>query len=114
MILYCRHRRVTPRLRSIIQRLNVILPLGFIWSQDLAIISQKTVYLPLNIRSLGPNPAAASEELRLISEFSEEGMATIIPGVKCFVDFVGLIDRVDSFLHVPEADQSLMVNSGLD
>lgn len=102
-----RHGRITPCLSSVIKRLNIGLPLRLIWSQHSPIIRQEPIDLSFDISCLSPNSATTGEEFSLVSKFSEEGMAAIIPNVECLVNLVGLVDGIDCFLDIPETEKTV-------
>lgn len=98
----CWRRRIRASSSSIIQRLNVGLPLANIRTQDAAIVRQQAVHLSLNISGLSPDTTAAGVHPHLVEKLSEQKMTSIVPCSECRVELVGLVDCVDCFLDVPE------------
>lgn len=97
-----RTRRIrTPRLQRCIQCLNIPLPLRNIRPQHPPIISQQPINFALNIRSLGPNTTTTTPQFRLLPQLLQQFMTPVIPSFNRLVDFVRLINGVDSRLNIP-------------
>lgn len=101
-----RGRRVpsaAPRGSRIVQGLDVILPLLDIDALDAAVVGEETIDLALDVGRLGPDAAAAGEELDLLPVLVEDDVGAVVVGVEVDVDLVGLVDGVDRRLDVPQA-----------
>lgn len=101
-----RGRRVSipaPGRCSIIQGLNIRLPLLDVHTLESTVVREKAVDLALHVGRLRPDPAAAREKLDLLPELLKENTCTVIESIEVQVDLVGLVDCVDGLLDVPEA-----------
>lgn len=93
----------TPRSSSLIDAMNVRLPLLDIRSQDTTIVGQETVDLTLHVRGLRVHGAAAGEALGLLADVAHEDHGAVVVGLEVGVELVRLVDGVDGLLDVPEA-----------
>lgn len=92
-----------PRGSRIVQSLDVILPLLNVDTLDAAVVGQEAIDLALDVGRLGPDAAAAGEELDLLPVLVENDVGAVVVGVEVDVDLVGLVDGVDGRLDVPQA-----------
>ena len=98
---------------SLVQGLDVVLPLLHIRSEHSAIISVETVDLAFNVRGLRVDGPAASESLDLLAKLTEENASAVVVGFEVSVDLVRLVDGVDGLLNVPEAlEREIEVSKG--
>lgn len=95
---------------SIVQSLNIRLPLRNIDSLDPAVVREQAVDLTLDIGCLGPNATAAREKLNLLSELFEENAGAVVEGVKVQIDLVGTVDSVDRLFDIPEAEKNSQIH----
>lgn len=70
---------------------------------ETTIVGHQAVDFTLDIGSLGPNATAASESFHLVLQLTKHNVAAVVPSVDSRVDFIGLVDGIDSSLVVPEA-----------
>ena len=82
--------------------LYICLPLLNIWSQDPTIVGHHPIDFTLHISSLSPHCASAGIKLNLKKQFTQQEMAAEVPRIKCLMQFVGLVDSVDSLLNLPK------------
>jgi hypothetical protein len=94
--------RIAASSGSVIESLNITLPLALINTLQAAIIGHQAVDFTLDVGGLSPHTTTASEALDLVFEFAKKNVAAIVPGIDGLIDFVCLVDSVDSFLNVPE------------
>lgn len=92
----------TTRSRSIIDALNIRLPLLNIRSDEAAVIGDETVYLALDIAGLSVDGTAASIALGLLTDITHEDTRAVVIGLEVSVDLVSLVNGVNSLLNVPE------------
>lgn len=95
-------RCATTSSRRIIQGLNIGLPLLLVDSLNASVIGHQAVNFALNVGRLGPDTTTARVPTNLILQFAEQDVAAVVPCFDGGVDFVGLVDRVDSSLFMPE------------
>jgi hypothetical protein len=95
--------RITASGGSIVESLDITLPLVLINTLQAAIIGYQAVDFTFDVGGLSPHATTASEALDLVFEFSKKDVAAIIPGIDGLIYFVCLVDSVDGFLNVPEA-----------
>jgi hypothetical protein len=107
-----RHRGIAAPSRRIVQCLNIRLPLVLVNTLETTIVGHQAVDFSLDIGSLGPNATAASESFHLVLQLTKQEMAAVVPSVDSRIDFVGLVDGIDSSLVVPEAmfDQWMLLD----
>ena len=96
------HRRIRSRRSSIVESLNVRIPLRNIRSQHSPIISHHPIDLALDIRRLCPHASAAGIVLHLIEQLTKQFMSAVVPRVQILIDLVGLVDCGDRQFIVPE------------
>lgn len=89
------------RQSSIIQSLEVGIPLSQIRAQDTAIIRQHAIDFALDVRRLRPDAAGAREALDLVFHLAQDEVRPVVPDVEVRVDLVGLVDFVDGSGYFP-------------
>lgn len=72
-------------------------------------LPRTSIDLPLDIRSLRPDSAAASEHLDLFAELAQQQMRTVVVRIQVQVDLVGLVYSVDCLLDIPETIIAVLV-----
>ena len=93
-----------------VQGVDVVLPLLEVGPLDAAVVGDEAVDLALDVGGLGPDAAAAVEEVDLLAELVEEAVGAVVVRLVVGVELVGLVDRVDGLLDVPEAEGNIHVS----
>lgn len=94
--------RTTPSSCCIIKRLDVLFPLILIESLHLSVVSHQAIDLSLDIGRLSPDTSAARVSTDLILQLTQQSVAAIVPRLDRGVDFVGLVNGINSALNIPE------------
>lgn len=103
--------RTTTSSCCIIQGFNIGLPLLLIDSLNASVIGHQTINFALHVGRLCPDTTAACVPTDLVLQFAEQDVATVVPCFNGCVDLIGLINRIDCCLVVPE---TVMVRKELD
>jgi hypothetical protein len=82
--------------------LYICLPLLNIWFQDPTIVGHHPIEFIIHNSSFRPHYASAGIKSNLEKPLTQQEMAAEALRIKCLVQFVGLIDRVDNRLNLPK------------
>lgn len=89
--------------RSLVQALDIFLPLLSIRAEDSSIIRIEAIHLAFDIGCLCPDSAIAFVSLNLFPELTEEDRRTVIVGIVILTNLVRLRNCINRLLHVPKA-----------
>jgi hypothetical protein len=96
----------TARSRSIIDALDVRLPLLNIGSDEAAVVGDETVDLALDIGGLSVDGTTAGILLSLLADVTHEDTRAVVVRLEVSIDLVGLVNGVNCLLDVPETGET--------